>query len=71
MTPCQKRDPGFAFTKLLRLATPTLKKEDTSGRETDKKIARVPARHIFHRSCIKKWAKHHDECPLCKRKVDI
>ena len=25
--------------------------------------------HIFHRDCLVSWLQHHDECPLCRRKV--
>ena len=36
----------------------------------DDEVIFLPCLHIFHRDCIIEWLKNHDDCPVCKNKVD-
>ena len=34
-------------------------------------VCELTCNHIFHEKCVRKWAKHKLECPLCRAKIDV
>jgi len=40
-----------------------------SGYYSNDNNANLACDHIFHEACLIAWLQHHDECPLCRRKV--
>ncbi len=51
---------------------PLMLNPDVKKWPTDKPfVSRIkPCHHIYHDSCIKKWAQYSRKCPICRRKFN-
>ena len=38
--------------------------------ENNDKSAELPCGHAFDRGCLSTWLKDHDNCPVCRTKLD-
>lgn len=44
------------------------REEEAANQQAIKKLS---CNHIFHKTCIQAWVRIHNNCPLCRTRVDF